>query len=224
MCIFTACTENYLCRAISLFNSINKYNNNIHFFVSLININKNNFFEKNNSERLTVEYDNVDFKADKLKAYASCVRAKIYPKLLEKYKIVFWMDSDTIVRKNLDELFVKLKKSDIVLYKENNLPKEITNKIGKYKTGIIGIKSNNKTKIFSKKWNDLIFNSNKVLKWFLDQLSITEILSSKNNDLIIGNIELKFIDWTFKETSPIWVGKGVRKEQKKYLNEETKYK
>jgi hypothetical protein len=134
------------------------------------------------------------------------------------------MDSDTIIRSNLNDLFSKLKKTDIILYKSKGLRKKKEEKIGKYKTGIIGIKANNKTKIFSKKWNDLIFNSKKELKWFLDQLSITELLTSKDNNLVIGNIELKFIDWTFEKSSPIWVGKGVRKDKDIYLNEESKYK
>lgn len=224
ICIFTACTENYLTRAISLYNSLNKYNKNISFFVSLINVKKDNFFEKNKNDKLTIEYDNVKYTGNKLKAYASCVRAKIFPSLLNKHKIVFWMDSDTIIRSNLNDLFSKLNKSDIVLYKSENLTKDIEKKIGKYKTGIIGIKTNNKTKVFSKKWNNLIFNSKKDLKWFLDQLSITQLLTSKENNLVIGNIELKFIDWTFQKSSSIWVGKGVRKDKDIYLNEESKYK
>jgi hypothetical protein len=223
ICIFTACTENYLNRAISLYNSLNKYNKKIYFFVLLININKNNYFEKNKNEYLIIEYDDIKYTGDKLKAYASCVRAKIYPKLLDKYKIVFWMDSDTIIRKNLDDLFSKLLKADIILFKSVNLNKETAKRIGSFKTGIIGIKSNDKTKEFSKKWNNLIFNSNKELKWFLDQLSITELLT-KNNNLIIQNLEFKYIDWEFQKTSHIWVGKGERKNKKIYLNEESKYK
>jgi hypothetical protein len=46
ICIFTACTENYLSRAICLYNSLNKYNDNISFFISLINVKKDNFFKK----------------------------------------------------------------------------------------------------------------------------------------------------------------------------------
>ena len=223
ICVFTACTNNYLNRALSLYNSLTKYNPNIYFFISLININKDNVFEKIKNNNLTIEYDNVKYIGDKLKSYASCVRAKIYPKLLDKHKIVFWMDADTIIRKKLDELFSKLLKADIILFQNPKINEKKANKIGKYKTGIIGIKSNDETRLFAEKWNDLIFNSNKELKWFLDQLTVTELLTS-NNNLIIGNLELKFIDWTFQKTSYIWVGKGERKNTKIYLNEESKYK
>ena len=82
ICIFTACTENYLSRALSLYNSLNKYNSNINFFISLINVKKDNFFDKIKNNKLCIEYDNVKYTGDKLKAYASCVRAKIYPKIL----------------------------------------------------------------------------------------------------------------------------------------------
>tara|TARA_Y100000592_G_C5409552_1_gene287389 strand:+ start:174 stop:854 length:681 start_codon:yes stop_codon:yes gene_type:complete len=223
ICIFTACTEDYLSRALSLYNSLNKYNSNISFFISLINVKKDNFFEKIKNNKLCIEYDNVKYTGDKLKAYASCVRAKIYPKILDKHKIVFWMDADTIIRKNLDELFSKLLKADIILFKTLQIDEKTAKKIGKYKTGIIGIKSSNKTKVFLNKWNNSIFNSNKELKWFLDQLSITDLLTS-NNDLIVSNLELKYIDWTFQKNSYIWVGKGQRKNTKIYLNEESKYK
>ena len=162
ICIFTACTENYLSRALSLYNSLNKYNSNINFFISLINVKKDNFFEKIKNNKLCIEYDNVKYTGDKLKAYASCVRAKLYPKILDKHKIVFWMDADTIIRKKLDELFSKLLKADIILFKTQKINEKTANKIGKYKTGIIGIKSNNKTKEFSNKWNKSIFNSNKI--------------------------------------------------------------
>ena len=70
------------------------------------------------------------------------------------------MDADTIIRKNLDELFSKLLKADIILFKTLQIDEKTAKKIGKYKTGIIGIKSNNKTKVFLNKWNNSIFNSN----------------------------------------------------------------
>ena len=137
--------------------------------------------------------------------------------------MLFRSDADTIIRNNLNDLFSKLNKCDIILHKSIGNSKNIEKRIGKFKTGIIGIKSNDKTKIFSKKWNDLIFNSNKEFKWFLDQLTITELLDNPKNNLVIGNVEMKYIDWTFQKDSYIWVGKGERKNQKIYLNEESKY-
>jgi hypothetical protein len=223
ICVFTACTENYLERALSLYNSLNKYNSNIYFYISLININKDNLFEKIKNDKLTIVYDNVKYKDDILKAYASCVRAKIFPQLLNKHKIVFWMDADTIVRKKLNKLFLKLLKLDILLFKTVNIDEKKAKQIGHYKTGIIGINSNNKTKQFSNKWNDSIFNSNRELKWFLDQITISEILNSINK-ILIGNLEKTYIDWNFEDSSYIWVGKGKRKNTKIYLNEESKYK
>lgn len=219
ICIFTACTENYLNRAICLYNSLNKFNKNINFYILLININKNNYFENNKNKLLTIDYENYKGISE-LKNYASCVRAKIFPKLIIKYKYVFWMDADTIIRKNLNELFLKLKDNDIIIYKNKNQNQESINKYGQYKTGIIGIKSNEKMINFLNNWEKLIFD-NKEIKWYKDQQTITQLL--KNNNYKISELEKKYIDWDFDINSPIWVGKGERKKQKIYLNEENKF-
>lgn len=215
-CIFTACTEDYLNRAISLYNSLNKFNKGIYFSIHLINISKNNYFEKIDNNKLKIEYITTNYKNDELKVYASCIRANIFQKIIKEYDIIFWMDADTIIRDNVEELFNYLNDNDITIFKS----KDNIKKIGGYKTGIIGIKKNNRTISFINKWVNTMKDNE--FKWFLDQISITlTILNS--NDIKIKELPKKYIDWDFNILSPIWVGKGSRKNNQKYLNEELKY-
>ena len=221
--IFTACTDNYLNRAISLYNSLNKHNKNIHFHITLININKDNYFENNKNDLLTINYDNVNYKDEALRVYASCLRAKIFPTLIKQYDYVFWMDADTIIRKNLYNMFKILLKNDITLYKNEKIRKDTIDRIGLYKTGIIGVKRNKKIIHFTELWRDMIFKKDiNELKWFEDQKSISYLL--KTLELKIYNLPINFIDWNFNNDSHIWVGKGERKNKTIYLNEEAIYK
>jgi hypothetical protein len=218
ICIFTSCTKNYLERAISLYISSIKYNPDLYFYIHLLNIDKDNYFEKLNNEKLTISYENII--VNNIRAYASCVRVKLFPKILLDYNYLFWMDADTIVRKNLDNLFNKLTQYEIIIYHKQNKHQV---KIGEYKTGIIGVKRNKNIINFLNNWKDELFkNGDNSCKWFMDQLTITKVL--KNSKLKKKNLELIYIDWTFQKNSYIWVGKGNRKELDIYLNEEKKYK
>lgn len=210
-------------RAISLYNSLNKHNKNIFFHITLININNDNFFEKNKNKYLLIEYDTVKYKDENLRVYASCLRAKIFPKLVKQFDYIFWMDADTIIRKKLNSMFKLLLNNDIILYKNENLNKEKIDKIGLYKTGIIGVKRNKKILEFTSLWRDSIFKKNIMdLKWFEDQKSISILLNKLK--LNIYNLPMMYIDWNFNKDSYIWVGKGERKNKTIYLNEESKYK
>jgi hypothetical protein len=217
-CVFTACTINYLDRAISLYNSLNKYNKNIFFCVYLINTNQDNYFQNNKNDNLIIKYDNTNLIDDKLKVYASCLRIRIFKELIDEFDILFWMDADTIIRANLDKMFEFLNNNDLTLYKNtNNIH---VHKIGEYKTGIVGIKKSKLMIEFINNWNKILLEYE--YKWFIDQLSITKLINNTKG-IKIKILPKEYIDWDFEEKSFIWVGKGERKNTQKYLNEENKY-
>lgn len=215
-CLFTCCTDNYLIYAEYLYKSMSKTNKNIIFEIFLINCNKNNFFEKNKNENIIINYDNVTYKDNELKCYSSYLRAKLFPQLLKIYDKVFWMDADTIVRKNISSLYTLMDTYDLIIYKNDITDKKINiKKHGLYKTGIIGMNKNLLN--FSKKWCNMIFKKLSFF-WYQDQQTISKLISSENiNKIYI--LEKKFIDWDFDINSPIWVGKGVRKNSDMYLME-----
>ena len=219
-CLFTCCTKNYLIYAEYLYKSFSKTNNNIIFEIILINCCKDNYFEKQNNKNIIISYDKVKYKDENLRCYSSYLRAKFFPKLLKKYKKVFWMDADTIIRKDISELYNKLDINDLIIYKNDINNKKINiKKHGLYKTGIIGM--NNKLLNFSIKWSKMIFD-NLNFFWYQDQQTISKLILEEN----ISNIyllEKKYIDWDFDITSPIWVGKGVRKYSDMYLLEFKNY-
>ena len=161
----------------------------------------------------------MNLSGEKLKAYSSCLRASIFPKL-KNFKYVFWMDADTIIRNNLNKLFKKLFTNDITIhYKPNNIEKQ-----GAYKTGIIGIKINNNIINFLNEWNNMLFSKgNDKCEWYDDQKTITILLNKYNNFIKINHLEKTYIDWHFSDASIIWVGKGDRKNNTIYLKEESKY-
>ena len=221
-CIFTCCTLDYLNRAFCLYNSLREQDKDIYFYVKLINIQtKENLFRKINDDKLFFEYDNINIHSEiKIKAYSSCCRANMFNYLIYRFKYLYWMDADTIIRKNINILFDKLNDTDIVIYKNPSSETFNFKKFGHFKTGIIGIK--NDMINFTFKWDNLIFSKGiDNCFWYQDQQTISKILLK--NKYKIYELEKEFIDWDFNNDSYIWVGKGKRKNDDIYLEEENKY-
>ena len=214
ICIFSAATENYMYRLKVLYCSLRNLHTNIYFDAYLINIEKEKFFSKLNDDKLNIHHITLKKEDDnKIKEFAANIRAHIFPILLEKYYKLFWCDADTIIRKPIDKLLNILDNNDLALCFGKN---------GSYKTGIIGIKKNNEMFNFVKEWCKNIFD-NKIqdFYWGQDQETITYLIKLSKYKIKIYHLSRKFMDWKFfSPTSLTWVGKGNRKNLKKYTNEE----
>ena len=232
VCIISACTEDYYYRLYILYLGLRKYHKNIFFHAHLINMkeeaNKTEL-EKIEDKYLEISYSTIELKdkdenknKEVIKNYASNIRAKLFYKLIDNYDKVFWFDADTIIRNDISKLFSFLDTKLIVAYK-NNFPKEKILTRGEFKTGIIGFRRCDIIKKILKEWNYITFKNGKdKCFWFQDQIFITKLIFKYYNYLNFHILPKKYIDWDFDINSPIWVGKGQKKNNETYLLEENK--
>lgn len=223
ICIISACTSNYFNRLLILYQSLRKYHKEIYFHSHLINMEKDNQIEKIEDKYLLISYSNIETNNNNvIKNYASNVRSKLLHNLIHNYDKIFWFDADSIIRKSLKELFIYLDKNIIVAYRNFNPRYKYFTK-GEFKTGIIGFKKCPIIIKFLLKWDYETFkNGKEKCFWFQDQILLTKLIIIFNKYLIIKNLPKRFIDWDFDDNSPIWVGKGEKKNEDKYLLEEKK--
>ena len=222
-CLITAATEDYLKRAQVLYLSYKKYFPNTFFDITLINCNKNNYFNNINDPKLSITYINNDLNNDELKNYASNIRCKLLYIKIHKYNYIYWFDADSIIVKNISEINNYFINHDLFLYKNKEVSYKKNQKII-FKTGILGFKKNYIIINFLKEWySDTFKEGNENCYWFQDQILITKLLIKYHNYLKIGTLDKKFIDWDLNKESFIWVGKGNIKNEFKYLNMENNF-
>jgi len=231
ICIISACTEDYYYRLYVLYLGLRKYHKDIFFHAHLINMKEEEKkeLEKIEDKYLEISYSTIEL-TDKdenknkevIKNYATNIRSKLSNDLINNYDKVFWFDADTIIRNDISELFSFLDTKLIVAYK-NYFPKEKILTRGEYKGGILGFRRCPLIIKILKEWNKETFkNGKEKCYWFQDQILITKLIFKYYNFLSIHILHKKYIDWDFDINSPIWVGKGQRKNNEIYLLEESK--
>lgn len=176
----------------------------------------------------TREYVDIDsspfkgnaFNKSKKEAYCANIRVKIlYDIMCSGTKYILYLDADSIVRKNLDDLLNIIKSSDLVIFRRD----ESTNKNVKVATGVIGINNNEKSFSFIKSWKDFIIQDNIMYSWYSDQKYFYKTMIN-HSDVYVNALPFSYIDTTFLDESIIWVGKAERKfENNSYLKEMGRY-
>ena len=210
ICIFTVANRPYVNFAYALYKSIRQFHTKVVYFECfLVNPKKKNKFSKiKNDDKLIV--NNVKYNGNNEKIFSCHLRISLYKKLLEKdYNLVYWFDADSLIRKNLWNYFKSLYNYDLILW---------TAEKSKYKSGMIGINNKVNGKKFINNWNE-IYNFQKKKTWQSDQKTLKNAIN-KNKikiNLLKGNRHI-FFDYKFTNKSYIWVGKGNRKNSKKYRN------
>jgi len=160
---------------------------------------------------------------DDFKSFCANIRIKVlYDLLLKGYKYLFYLDADSIVRKDLTPLFDFIKTTEITFVETT--AKKISKK---YKSGALGITLSPGSLLFYKKFNDLLEKVN-YLGWFEDQRNLCKMhqqfILVPNPICIFKNLDLTFLDWEFMPNSVIWTGKGPRKtDNQTYIAEVSKY-
>ena len=136
----------------------------------------------------------------------------------QNVKQIIMMDADSIVRKNLDELFDDLVNCDIMLRQRHAAYGDN----GTMMAGVMCVNNTRASKDFFAKASD---EADKIgmTEWFSDQKALYKAYPKCKN-LRLHNLSDSYIDWAFKDESHIWVGKGGRKDQNaRYAKEEKKY-
>lgn len=178
---------------------------------------------KNISEKIVIKHLNVNLKnVAHLRSYSANIRIRLINGMLNEGKdYILYLDVDSIVRKDIQELINNTDNYDLGLF--------IT-KQKDVKSGIILARNTNKSKIFFSQVEKSL-NKFGLYKWYSDQESLKQIyhqiLNCKypvNEKPNILKIDEKYLDWNFLDTSVIWTGKGPRKyKNKKYLKDKNVY-
>jgi glycosyltransferase involved in cell wall biosynthesis len=197
------------------------HSNDILIYIHLINYNKNEINKiQDLSKNIILSFENniLSKKINNINTHSEyncyCInfRAEFILKILENNKIdyLFFIDSNTIIKKNINNFYIDLNNYDICAY--------IRNKNKTILGGIIGYKNTKNTKIFIKNWITEINNIG-YYKWNSDQYGLYNTYIKNIKTIKIGKINEKYLGWTFKDDNYIWVAKGWNN---KYLNIEFK--
>ena len=154
----------------------------------------------------TRSFDSLEEK----RVYCAGSRARVMSNLLEWGKpLLLYLDADTIVRGNLARLIALIRSHDLVALKRRNKKDEHL----RYATGVVGIRASQSSKVFLRKWADLIDRD--PWFWFHEQLYFSKALEQMDGRIDFHSLPKRFIDWHYRLFSPIWVGKGSRKHEER---------
>jgi lipopolysaccharide biosynthesis glycosyltransferase len=215
--------KDYLKKVKILINSIRKYHN-IKIHLHLINYKEDlnienieySYSDLKLDDQTKLKWNNIEYTPKK--AYCANIRVKVINDLIKFNPWILYIDADSIVRNNLDNLFSIIKTNDLCA---NYCDKKSFYRNGfRIRTGILGIKNNslmiNFFNIYSKKI--------KLFDWFSDQDTLQDVYLEFKNNIKFYKLGMEYIDWKFNNQSIIWTGKGESKYQNEnYLNEEKKF-
>jgi len=156
----------------------------------------------------------------------------VYNTLLNNNYVLF-LDVDAIIRKDLNELFLKYKNFDITIKKNINSTIYGNRKALKisepnniiYQQGVFFVKSNEKTINFYNNLKNIVEKD--IFNWNIDQIAFYNEIEKHN--LNLNQLDTTFKDvynkpGDFKDTSHIWSGAWKEKySNERYLTEFSKY-
>ena len=215
-----------------LFNSI-KCNVKIPYKFHLHTINvpekKINFFKDT--------YENIEFTGDKIEldetsnssnsfnkskkaAYCANIRAKVLHYLMTRGdEYILYLDADSIVRKDLEELFLLIKDTDLIIFRRDEQQDSRT----KVLTSVIGINNNVRSLRFIENWKRFMIQDRIIYSWFSDQTYFYKSML-KHPDVKVSPLPALYVDSGFENKSFIWNGKGNRKyKSREYTKEMQSY-
>lgn len=220
--IFTICAKNYLAQALSLKDSVYRYNKSVDFYIYLADLPNAKDLPKvinlddswiPNWKQMAFKYDVIEFNTS-IKPY--CIN-DLFNKGYDK---IVYMDPDTYLFSNLDYVFNNLEKFSIILTPHRCFPTlskdpisdSTVSNVGIYNLGFIGLKNDTvghqlinwwKAKLFSQCYVD---HENGL---FVDQKWMDFIPAFFPNDVLISqNIGLNVALWNLHERK-IFYDKGI---------------
>jgi len=227
--VYCSCTENYIHRVKTLYNSLKENSNiNYDFIVRVVGFDyrKYSFFD----DKQVIETDNVLLSKEKTlisldrhsyseeQAYSAKIRfLDVFDILNQKDKNILCIDADSLVRGDLNGLDNLIDENDILVHMHLN-----ANKLHyRLKAGVIYVKNNKRSKLFFKNVSDYLKKDKNLITWFSEQIALYNAYNLKVAKVL--NLPKSYIDWNFEDDSIIWTAKGDTKNNKKYILEEKKY-
>lgn len=145
------------------------------------------------------------------RTYYACNRFIVAPQILAKAKSLFITDIDCLFMHHVFE-----PGTDIALFLREALPGTVGWEARGTRVAAGAVFYNKSALPFAIKVRDKILTGE--LKWFLDQVAISETYEEEKNNYTFHQYTPTFLDWEFEEDTFIWTGKGPRKyDNPKYL-------
>lgn len=238
--LLTAVDDNYLSEASYLIKSCARYEPDQKFFLYLVNSSEDKVKKlKKQHPKLIVEHVTWKYDQSIWKGIMCCARSIPLKYVLESYKEpTIYLDSDTLLRAPLTELFGLLRSYDLsVLYRPDTKLRGPmgTDYCATFNSGVIAIRHNDVCLQFVEEYNKRMWDWIKSGKEFsayrmeeklftcIDQELLYIIYNEYSERLKFVPLPHKFNDSRFLDDSVIWHGKGTARKHPQYVHEKLKY-
>jgi hypothetical protein len=151
--------------------------------------------------------------SETLRTYYASNRFLVAPRLLSTGCAMYLSDIDSIFMAKMEKL-----DADVGLFLRESLPGTVGwEALGtKVAAGLVYYSGSDGSRNFATKVeNNLNTNG---LTWFTDQVSLYQAYTYYEKMLKFHTFDMSVMDWEFRDGSPIWTGKGTRKDlDQRYL-------
>jgi hypothetical protein len=166
--------------------------------------------------RLFMSYELVDltaFTLEQRRVYYTCVRFLYLPDLMQKWKNDFLvLDSDALVINPVKAPFSQERNAQIILLRRDLSEKQIPEHLA-VAASTVWLHNEPVVRDFTVQLSTELKSALESggVGWFMDQRILGNLVHKWDNVVKVGNIDKRYIDWTFSADSFIWQAKGERK-------------
>lgn len=157
--------------------------------------------------------------SEMMRTYFASNRFLVAPQLLEAGGAMYLSDIDSLFNEKLRKI-----DADVGLFLRDSLPGTVGwEALGtKVAAGLVYYSGSPGSRDFAAKvYNNIAQNG---LTWFTDQVALYQAYQYYEKDLSFHKFDGSVMDWEFIEGTPIWTGKGNRKDKNdKYLVRKRQY-
>lgn len=220
--LLSACDTGYLDYAVRLILSAEVFSPGSHIALHVVNptVEARNRLVQLQSRlhrtRLWISYESVDlseFSPEQRRAYYASVRFFRLAELMQNWENDFLvLDSDALVVNPLEGPFSQESDAHIVLLRRDLGEEQVLDHLA-VAAGTVWLRNSGVVRDFASRLSTelLIVLENGDAGWFMDQRILGKLVRDQSGVVKVGNIDRRYIDWTFADESVIWQGKGDRK-------------
>jgi len=154
-----------------------------------------------------------------MRTYYASNRFLVAPQLLEGGGAMYLSDIDSLFNAKLERI-----DADVGLFLRDSLPDTVGwEALGtKVAAGLVYYSGSQGSRAFAAKVHKGIADNG--LMWFVDQVSLYQSYQYFEKSLTFHKFDNSIMDWDFIEGTPIWTGKGNRKDKNdKYVTRKRQY-
>jgi hypothetical protein len=238
--LVTACDDKYLSEAKALIKSCAKHEPTQRFYLFLVNSkNVPDATIKTWHPNIVIERVGWPYNASPRRGMMHCVRAIPIKNVLEKYREpAVYLDSDTLLRGRLTEIFEALKTCDLMVRFRPTLEHigvAGTPHASRFNSGVIAIRPSTEGISLAIEYNRALWefiDSGKPILIYREEYGINvsadqELLYlaylKMQSEVVFKPLPAKFNDAKFDAVSIIWHGKGIARKHPQFIIEKFRY-